>query len=42
MSIQRPADSLGEDYLSGIHPSLSEIRADGCRLVPTLSFASAN
>jgi hypothetical protein len=33
---------LGEHSLSGIHPSLSEIRADGFQSVPTLGFPMAN
>src|ERR1035438_2044570 len=33
---------LGENSLSGIHPSLSEIRADGCQLAPALDFAATN
>jgi len=33
---------LREDCLSGIHPSLSKIRADGRRSLPTLGFAAVN
>ena len=32
---------LGEDGLSGIHPSLSEIRAHGHQSAPTRSFLAA-
>jgi hypothetical protein len=33
---------LGENSLSGIHPSLSKIRADGCQSAPALDFAATN